>query len=62
MKLGEIYSVNSEKHFFHIHTYNTDDEKWQRGQVFSTEKFNRISTIKNIPKIIREREFENVRK
>lgn len=61
MILGDLIYVSSEKHFFHIHTYYSDKEKWQKGQVFSTEKFNRKESIKNLPKKIREEEFEKVR-
>ena len=61
MILGKIIYASPEKHFFHIHSYYTDNDKWQKGLVFSTKEFNRIGSITNPLKKIREAEFERVR-
>ena len=37
MILGKIIYASPEKHFFHIHSYYTDNDKWQKGLVFSTK-------------------------
>ena len=47
MILGKIIYASPEKHFFHIHSYYTDNDKWQKGLVFSTKEFNRIGSITN---------------
>ena len=37
------------RHFFHIHTYNNDNEKFEVGQVISTTKYNREGRFWIIP-------------
>ena len=60
--LGKLIIVKQCPHFFHIHTYNNDNEKFEVGQVISTTKYNREGTFLNYPKRFREDEFEKVRK
>lgn len=57
--LGILRYVDSSPHFFHIHTFNNEEEKWSEGQIISTQ--NRGKRIFKYPKRFREEEFENIR-
>ena len=35
--LGILRYVDSNPHFFHIHTFNNEKEKWNEGQIISTQ-------------------------
>ncbi len=58
--LGELITVTQAPHFFHIHTYGEEKEKWEVGKNYSTKKHNRV--FKNPPKRFREEGFEKIRK
>lgn len=47
-------------HFFHIHTYGGEKEKFEIGKTYSTEDHKRLFV--NLSKRIREEGFEKVRK
>lgn len=62
MNLGELISLDKENpHFYHVHTFSSDEEKWNIGNLYSTEGFNRKGNIINAPKRIREFDFERIR-
>lgn len=58
--LGELITVTQDPHFFHIHTYSEEKEKWEVGKIYSTKSYNRV--FKNPPKRFREDGFEKNRK
>lgn len=58
--LGELITVTQDPHFFHIHTYSEEKEKWEVGKIYSTKSHNRV--FKNPPKRFREEGFEKIRK
>ncbi|WP_279122801.1 DUF2441 domain-containing protein [Bacteroides acidifaciens] len=58
--LGELITVTQAPHFFHIHTYSEEKEKWEVGKIYSTGTRNRV--FKNPPKRFREEGFEKIRK
>lgn len=58
--LGELITVAQVPYFYHIHTYISENEKWEIGKIYSTENHNRV--FKNLSKRFREEGFEKVRK
>lgn len=58
--LGELITVTQDPHFFHIHTYGEEKEKWEVGKIYSTGTRSRV--FKNPPKRFREEGFEKIRK
>lgn len=58
--LGELITVTQDPHFFHIHTYGEEEEKWEVGKIYSTGTCSRV--FKNLPKRFREEGFEKIRK
>lgn len=58
--LGELITVTQGSHFFHIHTYGEEKEKWEVGKIYSTGTRSRV--FKNLPKRFREEGFEKIRK
>ena len=55
-----LRNVDYNPHFFHIHTFNSEEEKWSEGQIISTQNRGKRTFI-NYPKKFREEEFEKIR-
>ena len=55
-----LRNVDYNPHFFHIHTFNSEEEKWSEWQIISTQNRGKRTFI-NYPKKFREEEFEKIR-